>query len=55
MKCQKCQVREATNHMTEIINGQKQELHLCQECAAQSPEFQEMKAGFGVSRLPYAL
>ena len=46
MKCQKCQVREATNHMTEIINGQKQELHLCQECAAQSPEFQEMKAGF---------
>ncbi len=46
MKCQKCQVREATNHITEIINGKKQELHLCQECAAKSEEFQEMKAGF---------
>ncbi len=46
MKCQKCQVREATNHITEMINGQKQELHLCAECAAQSAEFQSMKAGF---------
>ncbi len=50
MKCQRCQKREATSHMTEIINGKKQELHLCSECAAQSPEFQEMKAGmdFGI-------
>jgi len=43
MKCQKCQMREATNHMTEVVNGKKQELHLCQECAAVSPEFQAMK------------
>ena len=46
MKCQKCQVREATNHMTEVINGQKMELHLCSECAAKSEEFQNMKSGF---------
>ncbi len=46
MKCQKCQLREATNHITEVINGQKMELHLCAECAAQSEEFQDMKAGF---------
>ncbi len=46
MKCQKCQVREATNHITEIINGQKMELHLCSECAAKSEEFQSMKSGF---------
>ncbi len=50
MKCQKCQVREATNHMTEVINGQKMELHLCSECAAQSEEFQNVKSGldFGI-------
>ncbi|MEE1014047.1 MAG: UvrB/UvrC motif-containing protein [Clostridia bacterium] len=43
MKCQKCQTREATRHITEVINGKKQELHLCSECAAASPEFQAMK------------
>lgn len=46
MKCQKCQAREATNHITEIINGQKMELHLCAECASQSEEFQGLKSGF---------
>ncbi|MBO5363839.1 MAG: UvrB/UvrC motif-containing protein [Clostridia bacterium] len=46
MKCQKCQIREATNHITEVINGQKMELHLCSECAAKSEEFQSMKSGF---------
>lgn len=43
MKCQKCQTREATSHITEVINGKKQELHLCSQCAASSPEFQAMK------------
>lgn len=43
MKCQNCQSREATRHITEIINGKKQELHLCSECAAASKEFQAMK------------
>lgn len=47
MKCQKCHEREATSHMTEIINGKKQELHLCSECAAKSAEFQSMKLGMG--------
>ena len=50
MKCQKCHEREATSHMTEIINGRKQELHLCAQCAAEAPEFQNMKIGmdFGI-------
>lgn len=43
MKCQKCNMREATSHMTEIINGKKQELHLCAQCAEESVEFQKMK------------
>ena len=50
MKCQRCQKREANSHITEIINGKKQELYLCAECAAQAPEVQAMKAGmdFGI-------
>lgn len=50
MKCQKCQMREATRHITKVINGMKKELHLCSECAATSAEFQAMKQNmdFGI-------
>ena len=34
MKCQSCS-SPATVHLTDIINGQKKELHLCQACAEQ--------------------
>lgn len=33
MKCQKCGKNEATTHYTEVLNGQKKELHLCSGCA----------------------
>lgn len=33
MKCQNCGKNEATVHYKEIINGKKQELSLCSECA----------------------
>jgi protein arginine kinase activator len=32
MKCQFC-VNPATVHLTDIVNGQKHEVHLCQACA----------------------
>lgn len=32
MKCQNCS-NPATVHLTDIVNKQKKELHLCQECA----------------------
>lgn len=32
MKCQSCS-QPATVHLTDIVNGHKKELHLCQECA----------------------
>jgi protein arginine kinase activator len=32
VKCQSC-ASTATVHLTDIINGHKRELHLCQECA----------------------
>jgi protein arginine kinase activator len=36
MLCQKCKKNEATIHMTQIVNGNKREIHLCEECAAMS-------------------
>lgn len=45
MKCEKCKRREATTHMTKIVNGYKEEYHLCSECAAASPEYNDLKAG----------
>jgi protein arginine kinase activator len=42
MQCERCGERPATVHYTQIINGYKTELHLCQECAAAQGVF-----GFG--------
>jgi protein arginine kinase activator len=33
MQCQSCQKREATVHLTEINDGVRTELHLCEQCA----------------------
>lgn len=33
MLCEKCNQRPATVHVAEIINGQKQETHMCEICA----------------------
>jgi len=35
MECQECQKRPATLHLTQIINGQKKEVHVCEVCAAE--------------------
>ena len=34
MLCEKCEKNQATFHYTEVINGVKNEHHLCSECAA---------------------
>ena len=34
MLCQDCKKREAQVHLTQIVNNEKIQLHLCQECAA---------------------
>ena len=36
MKCDNCNNKQATVHLTEIKNGKKIEKHLCEQCAAQS-------------------
>jgi protein arginine kinase activator len=33
MLCQECQQRQASVHLTKIINNYKTEVHLCEECA----------------------
>jgi protein arginine kinase activator len=35
MQCQRCGSRPAAFHQTVIVNGTKQETHLCESCAAQ--------------------
>lgn len=35
MICERCHKKEATVHITEVLNGNRTEKHLCQDCAAQ--------------------
>ncbi|MTI94265.1 MAG: hypothetical protein FH749_02085 [Firmicutes bacterium] len=35
MKCQNCGEREARINITQIVNNQKKEVHLCHQCAQQ--------------------
>lgn len=36
MLCNVCEEREATIHLTQMLNGEIKKLHLCEECAEQS-------------------
>ncbi|MDI6872189.1 MAG: UvrB/UvrC motif-containing protein [Bacillota bacterium] len=36
MLCERCKERPATFFLTRIVNGEKTELHLCQQCAAET-------------------
>lgn len=35
MLCQQCKKQTATVHLTDLVKGEKRELHLCEECASQ--------------------
>jgi len=39
MLCEKCKKKEATVYYAKIINGEKEEQHLCDECAAENSVF----------------
>lgn len=49
MLCDVCAKNQATVHLTEIIDDQMTELHLCEECARQKSE--QMESQFGLSDL----
>ena len=40
MQCQECQKRPATFHLTKVVNNEKTELHLCEQCAREKGELQ---------------
>ncbi len=46
MKCQKCGKYEANTHITEIINGKKSEMFLCQSCAQLADDKPSYFTGF---------
>lgn len=47
MECQECGKRPATIHLAKIQNGKKEEVHLCEVCAAQKGYFgSQMLEGF---------
>ncbi|UCD55490.1 MAG: UvrB/UvrC motif-containing protein [Candidatus Omnitrophota bacterium] len=49
MQCDICHTREATVHLTEIINNKVTKLHLCEQCAREKS--QEMEEHFGLADL----
>ena len=49
MLCDICRKRDATVHLTEIINDKMTKLHLCEECAQEKSV--EMETHFGLSDL----
>jgi len=49
MLCDICNKNQATVHLTEIVDDQMTELHLCEECARQKSE--QMEQQFGLSDL----
>ncbi|MHB1654448.1 MAG: UvrB/UvrC motif-containing protein [Desulfitobacteriaceae bacterium] len=66
MLCQHCQQHEANVHLAKTVNGQTQELHLCEQCAMKGQEvnviFQPglvvpdfLQALFGFSSAPASL
>lgn len=51
MICEKCGKQQASVHMTQIINGVKEEIHLCEDCAREESfynpvSFQDFFKGF---------
>ncbi|NSL52622.1 UvrB/UvrC motif-containing protein [Calidifontibacillus erzurumensis] len=51
MECQECHQNPASVHFTKIINGQKTETHLCEQCAREKGEWFPGAGGFSISNL----
>lgn len=56
--CQECNMRQATVHITKIVNGKKTELHLCEACAKQKQvgfsnvtDALDFESGFSIGKL----
>ena len=49
MQCDICSKKKATVHLTEIVDDQMSEMHLCEECARQKSV--QMEQQFGLADL----
>lgn len=53
MICQDCNKRPATLHFTKIVNGEKSEVHICEQCAQEKSEMFMFSgtSGFSIDNL----
>ena len=51
MLCQRCRKNQATVKVTTVINGQKTETHLCEDCARKAGEMNFMDPGLTIQQL----
>jgi len=53
MVCQECNQRPATLHFTKIVNGEKEEFHLCEKCAQEKGDMYLINntSGFSLNSL----
>ena len=51
MNCQQCSQRPASVHVKRILDGQVQELHLCEKCAAERGDVFQGAEGFTIPGL----
>lgn len=51
MKCSHCHNNEANTHITRVINGKREEMHLCSECAKELGVMEEFDFDFSMDSL----
>lgn len=51
MECQNCQIQPATLHFTKIVNGEKMEMHLCEQCAKNKGDIISGQNNFSIHQL----
>ncbi|GAA0503274.1 protein-arginine kinase activator protein McsA [Salinibacillus aidingensis] len=51
MKCQECEKRPATVHFSQVVNGEKTEVHLCEYCAQEKGYMDQYNQNFSFQDL----
>ncbi|WLV24785.1 UvrB/UvrC motif-containing protein [Aciduricibacillus chroicocephali] len=55
MECQDCHERDATLHFAQSVNGQKKEVHLCEQCAKERGYLSGQEDGYSLQDLLFGL
>ncbi|UOR10660.1 UvrB/UvrC motif-containing protein [Halobacillus amylolyticus] len=51
MECQRCHNRPATVHLTQLMNGEKTEVHVCEKCAKEKGYMHDHEESFTLNDL----